>query len=512
MSARRLETGSDTIVAVSSASGAGRRAIVRMSGPRAMEVADGLFRPDSGPSPSELPAWSVARGRLDIADFTVPVPALLYLMRAPRSYTREDVVEFHLVGSPPVTSAVLAEITSRDVRLARPGEFTERAYLSGRIDLSQAEAVLKLIHARTEAEERLAVGELTGELSKRIAEVTERLVELLTQVELAIDFSEDEVPLVAMDSLADRLAALRAEIDELRSAGTARTVFSEMPRVGIIGRTNAGKSSLFNRLLERDTAIVTAASGTTRDVLEEELDLDDVRLLLVDTAGEKTPTADLDDIALERARTERERADLLLLVIDASEPLTAIDLTLLDRLCAVPPLPAAGGQVVSSSSPLPLRERVRVRGTSPASEAPGDEVSSADERVSTGTLIVLNKSDLPVNVETERTVRSRELAVSVSCKTGSGLDRLRDEIREALTHGGGAMSGQRFGFNLRQLNSLRDASDALGRASGAASEDLGFEFPASDIRSAVNHLRDLTHPLDEEEILERIFSRFCIGK
>ncbi|HUV38246.1 MAG TPA: tRNA uridine-5-carboxymethylaminomethyl(34) synthesis GTPase MnmE, partial [Planctomycetota bacterium] len=233
-------------MAVSSAPGSGERAIVRMSGHRAVGVAATLFAPSSGPPVGALPGWSVVRGALRVAAFLAPVPARLYLMRAPRSYTREDVVEFHVVGSPPVVSGVLDEILSRDVRLARPGEFTERAYLSGRIDLSQAEAVLKLIHARSETEERLAVGELTGELSRRIGEITERLVEVLTRVELAIDFSEDDVPAADARTLVAELAGLRDDLDALRSSGAARTVYTELPRVAIVGRTNTGKSSLFN--------------------------------------------------------------------------------------------------------------------------------------------------------------------------------------------------------------------------------------------------------------------------
>ncbi|HUV40085.1 MAG TPA: GTPase, partial [Planctomycetota bacterium] len=220
----------------------------------------------------------------------------------------------------------------------------------------------------------------------------------------------------------------------------------------------------FNRLLARDAAIVTAVDGTTRDGLEEELDLVDVRLLLVDTAGEKAPAEELDDLALERARIERTRAELLLVVVDASRPLTALDATLLEACSAAP------------------------------------------------ALVVLNKCDLPVDVETGRTVRARGRAVSVSCRTGSGLDRLRGEVREALTHGHVREGGQRFLFNLRQLDSLRGASDALARATDAARENAGFEFTAAEIRAAVNRLRELTHPLDEDEILERVFSRFCIGK
>ena len=491
MSARTSERpDGETIVAVSSGAGAAERAIVRMSGPRAVAVAGGMFRADDGRTLEDLPAWSVVTGTLELAVFRAPVPVLLYLMRAPRSYTREDVVEFHVVGAPPVTAAVTAEVTARGVRLARPGEFTERAYLSGRIDLSQAEAVLKLIHARSDAERRLALGEVTGDFSRRIDGLAGRLVDTLTRVELALDFSEDDVPVIGAGELATELTDVSDDVDDLLRSGSGRYVFTERARVAVIGRANVGKSSLFNRLLARDEAIVTDISGTTRDVLEAELDLEDVQILLADTAGEKdsrslfcgapsgptgkrllesfSGTRDPDDIALERARVELDRADVVLLVVDASQPLTAVDLTLLDRV-----------DEGSASSPA---------------------------------LIVLNKTDLPMDVETERIVRTRGLVVPVSCVTGDGLDRLRDEIVQMLTVRGVERQGLRFLLNLRQLNSLRLALDALARASDAVREGLSLEFPAADLRTATGHLRDLTHPLDEEEILQGIFSRFCIGK
>jgi tRNA modification GTPase len=477
----------DTIVAVSSAAGVAHRAIIRMSGPEAVGCAEVVFRPSAAqnqnpeseiqnhaaPPPDD---WSVTVGSLSVSSLSAPVPCLLYLMRAPRSYTREDVVEFHVVGSPPVTAAVLAEVLSRGVRLARPGEFTERAYLNGRMDLSQAEAVLKIIQATSDAERRLALGELTGKLSKRITVLTERLVDLLARVELALDFSEEDVPVIDAKTLGWELASAAKDVDDLLSSGDAGYVYAENPRVSIIGRTNVGKSSLFNRLLGSDEAIVTSISGTTRDVLEQELDIAGTKLLLVDTAGEKESPevegrrpreeADPDEMAIERARAEREKADLLLLVIDGSQPLTAIDVELLDGV---------------SSNPRPL-------------------------------LLVLNKTDLPVDAETDRAARCRALVVPVSCATGQGIGRLRDEIRASLSLRGVERSGLRFMLNLRQLDSLRLAAESLRGAQSAAAGGLGLEFAAADILAAINRLRELTHPLEEDEILDRIFSRFCIGK
>ena len=484
----RMTNSRDTIVAVSSPPGASPRAILRLSGPDALACADKLFSPlcaTDGLPASALGDWSLAPGSLAVPAFAAPVPCLLFVMRGPRSYTREDVVEFHVPGSPPVVSGVLEAVLAAGARLARAGEFTERAYLSGRIDLAQAEAVMKLIHAAGEDESRLALGELTGALSKRIGRIAERLTEALTQAELALDFSEEDVLPSGEGDIASEIDAAAREIDDLRASAGVSAVFSERPRVSIVGRANAGKSSLFNRLLARDAAIVTSVAGTTRDVLEEEVDIDGAKVLLVDTAGERPPlipsppsggegqgegavAVDPDEEAIRRARAEHERADLLLLVIDGSQPLTAIDEALLDSL----------------------------------------SVNLKSETQNPKSLIVLNKTDLPTAPETDRELRARGVVVSVSCVTGSGLDRLRSEIRETLLGRGIRRPGQRFLLTLRQIDSLRLAAETLSRAK----EAIGLELIADDLRAAINHLRSLTRPLDEDDILDRIFSRFCIGK
>ena len=489
----RMTNSAETIAAVSSPAGASARAIVRLSGPGALACAEALFSPSVSAIQNPKSKiqnradWSVACGYLAVPAFCAAVPCLLMVMRAPRSYTREDVVEFHVPGSPPVAAGVLEAVLGQGARLARPGEFTERAFLSGRIDLAQAEAVMKLIHAAGEAEGRLAVGELGGALSRRIDAIAERLVETLAQAELALDFSEDDVPAMSAEDLARAVEAAAGDIDELRRSAPANAAFSERPRVSIVGRANAGKSSLFNRLPHHDAAIVTSVAGTTRDVLEEETDLDGAKLLLVDTAGERgaasTDAANPDEQAIARAREESARADLLLLVIDASEPLTAVDVELLDRLASGFPRPPLGG------------------------EGKGEGRMAASS-----SFVVLNKSDLSCSPDTVETVRSRALAIDVSCATGEGLDRLRSEIRERLLLRGVARPGSRFLLNLRQVDSLRLASEALARAKQAADGALGLELIADDLRAAINRLRSLTRPLDPDELLDRIFSRFCIGK
>lgn len=475
---------SETIVAVSSPPGSSARAIVRLSGPEAIVCAEKLFvsQAKSQKPKAKIEAdWHITLGSLTVPAFVAPVPCMLMMMRGPRSYTREDVVEFHVPGSPPVVSGVLEAVLASGARLARPGEFTERAYLSGRIDLAQAEAVMKLIHAAGEDESRLALGELTGALSKRVAAVAEQLTEALTQVELAIDFSEEDLVPAGEDKIAREVSCALGEVEGLRRSEGAAVAFSERARIAVVGRANAGKSSLFNRLVGRAAAIVTPVPGTTRDVLEEETDIEGARVLLVDTAGERPkaegerPKAepDPDEEALVRARSERERADLLLLVIDGSEPLSAVDAEFLDAVSANP------------------KSKIQNPKSSPAC------------------LLVLNKSDLPAAEKTERPdISGRGHVVEVSCLTGAGLDALRAEIREALLGRGVRRPAQRFLLTLRQLDSLRLAAECLARARDAS----GLELIADDLRGAINHLRSLTRPLAAADLLDRIFSRFCIGK
>jgi tRNA modification GTPase len=303
-----------------------------------------------------------------------------------------------------------------------------------------------------------------------VSDLTERLIETLSRVEMTLDFPEDDVPLIESAALAGSVAEVSDAVTAILASSAGRTVFAEEPRVGLIGRTNVGKSSLFNRLAGRDDAIVADVHGTTRDTLEAEIDLGGTRLLLVDTAGEKTASSDLDDSALARARQECERAEVVVLVIDASRPLDAVDAALLAKL-------------------TPSAEGGSARG-----------------------FVVLNKTDLGIDAATDALVRSRVRAVAASCVAPGGVDRVRDELRSSLVDQGASSGAARFLLNVRQLDSLRTAGDALRRAEEAANDDIGLEFAAADIRAAVNHLRELTFPLDPEELLDRIFSRFCIGK
>jgi tRNA modification GTPase len=364
--------------------------------------------------------------------------------RAPRSFTREDLVEIHLPGSAPLVDALLARLVALGARPARPGEFTLRAFLNGRIDLAQAEAVERLVAAEDAEERRAALAQLEGEMSGRLARIEEGLLDLRADVEASIDFAGEDIEIVSEAAARGRASALLAELRALRADCSLSRTRDERPTVALYGPPNAGKSTLFNALAGAD-ALVSPMAGTTRDVLAADLDLG-VPARLLDSAGVRpSPDGELEAEGARRAKAAMEAADLVLLVADAS-----------DRAAASPPLPPG----------VPF-------------------------------LLVLNKTDLAD--------AGAAGGIAVSAKTGAGLAELRAAIRRRLA---GGPAGGRFRVSLRQQAALADAEAALDRALAAS----GAEFAALDLRAAVAALGAVSGRDVGEELLDRIFSRFCLGK
>jgi tRNA modification GTPase len=442
-----------TIAAVSTPPGEGAIALVRLSGPRAVAVADQVFRGKQ--RPSEAASHLQQFGEI-VAEERVIDQVMLSVHRAPASYTGEDVVEISCHGGVLVTARVWEACLQAGARAARPGEFTERAFLHGKLDLTQAEAVIDLIRAQTDLALRSAAEQLAGRLGEKISQLREELISLIANLEAYIDFPDEDIePDVGAAFLA-RLDEIRAQIDVLLATADQGRIFREGVRVVIYGATNAGKSSLLNRLLGFPRAIVSDLPGTTRDTIEEVVNLRGIALRLTDTAGLRTGETD----AIENegiARTERSlaNADLLLQVVDAS-----------------------------AARPAHFDPR-------------------ASDRAA---LLLLNKSDLPTHDDWKNCD-----ALRISCLTENGLAGLEEAILSKV-------SEQRWdvpsavAINTRHRDCLRRALAACDQARSAFVENLAPELVAVDLRGALQAIGEVIGHADMEQILDALFAQFCIGK
>jgi len=456
----------DTIAAISTPIGEGGIGIVRMSGPEALSIVQGFFAPGRHPALSSTPPVFVPY-RLTYGHILEPATAqvvdevLVAHMPAPHTYTRQDVIEINCHGGVVPLRRALELCLRGGARLAEPGEFTLRAFLNGRIDLAQAEAVLDVVQARTEAGLRLAVDQLGGRLSKEIHRARAQLVDVLAWLEAAIDFSSDEIP--ERDVGPDLLAA-REALERLLAGADQGIIYRQGLRTAIVGRPNVGKSSLLNALLRASRAIVTPIPGTTRDTLEEMLNLRGVPLVLVDTAGIRAASDDpVEQIGIERSRAALAAADLALLVVDASEPLTPAD-----------------------------SEIAALVGTKTA-------------------LVVINKSDLPAVTDACHLLPQRP-HLHVSALTGQGLETLEEAVVETIFAGQALASNAVLVSNPRHKASIHRALDHVVAAQATLAEGLPADFVSIDVTAAVNVLGEITGETAHEDMLEAIFGRFCIGK
>ena len=458
----------DTIVAISTPPGRGGIGIVRLSGVQSVEIASSFLR-------LPKPLTHTHALRADILDLESEDTehtkrldeAVVTFFQAPNSYTREDIVEIAAHGSPVVLESVVRAAIARGARLARPGEFTERAFLSGRIDLTQAEAVRDLIDAQTLYQAKIASEQMEGALSRRIRPIKQELVHLIAELEAGIDFAEDDIELMPSATIASRIAAIEEPLQALAASFAYGRVVRDGISLSIIGRPNAGKSSLFNCLVQRERAIVTAAPGTTRDLVTERVSLGGIPLDLIDTAGLRQAEDEAESLGIQKSREAMADADVVLLVLDATaDVLTQEESTLL--------------------------EQMRTRRA----------------------LVVVNKIDLPSGRAENWATQLRDehiFPIETSALTGKGIPALQARIL-TLMRGEGKESETGLMTNLRQQQAVSESLQALLAVETAVASNVPHEMLLLDLYSALRSLDALTGDTTTDDILNLIFSTFCIGK
>ncbi len=454
----------DTIAAVSTPPGEGGVSIIRISGPKAFEIAEMIFVGTA--SPRESPSHRVLHGQIrEPGSGELLDEVLLVVMRAPHTFTAEDVVEINGHGGIFVTERVLEVVVRCGARLAEPGEFTKRAFLNGRMDLAQAEAVLDIIRSRTQAGLSAGLDQLSGRFSEAMRLIREEMVAVLAELERAVDFSEEGQQPVQRDRLAAALEKTAHSADMLIESSLAGKLMREGAILAIGGKPNVGKSSLMNVLLREDRAIVSSIPGTTRDAIVERWSLGGIPLQIVDTAG-LGPSGDaIEQESGRRARENLKNADLVLFVLDGSKPFDEQDSSIAGSL--------VGRRHIS----------------------------------------VINKRDLKqeMNLDRLRAILSGPV-VMISALKGTGLEELEKIILQELFQGPSCPRQGVVVTHVRHRNALERCRGALLRAVGALQDGLSEEFVALDLREALVDIGEITGETSSDEVLDRIFSQFCIGK
>ncbi|PYL59743.1 MAG: tRNA uridine-5-carboxymethylaminomethyl(34) synthesis GTPase MnmE [Verrucomicrobia bacterium] len=454
-------TVSETIAAISTPPGEGAIAMVRVSGANAIEIADRIFRGKE--KPSRFASHVQHLGEIFSVENRLIDQAVLSIHRTPASYTGEDLVEISCHGGTLVSAKVLEACLRAGARAARPGEFTERAFLNGKMDLTQAEAVIDLIRARTDLALRSATEQLEGRLGDQIRKIRDELIALLAHINASIDFPEEGIAPDEGETLRARLDAVLEEIAALLATADQGRVLREGVRVVIYGATNAGKSSLLNRLLGYDRVIVSDTHGTTRDIIEETVNLDGVLIRLLDTAGLRASKSELESEGIARTEKSLQLADLRLHIADCN-------------------------------APRPAHFNWRK-----VSEFNG-QAEDADE------IVVLNKRDLP-----EADDWKNFSALRISCLTGEGLPQLQKEILARIRQQN-LRPESAVAINTRHRDCLRRALESCDRARLALGQGISQEYVAVDVDQALRAVGEIIGVVDVEQILDSVFGQFCIGK
>ncbi|HHT9129981.1 MAG TPA: tRNA uridine-5-carboxymethylaminomethyl(34) synthesis GTPase MnmE [Candidatus Brocadiaceae bacterium] len=463
----------DTIIAISTPSGRSFHAIIKISGPEAINCVKDLFVPTARIDLETIPTYTSVNGYFHLAEDCVNnIPAVLYIMKQPYSYTKEDVVEIHTLGSPLLEEMLLEAILSkeiqrkRSIRLSQPGEFTKRAFLHGRIDLTQAEATMRIIRAQSDSELEAAIAQLTGTASQQIKRIKEESVSLCSYIEAAIDFSDQDIELISATEIMNKLASIEKNISRLLIQSETGKISPEGIGAILYGKPNVGKSSLVNSLLGKKRSIVSEIPGTTRDVVEDFLEIEGIHFKLMDTAGMGDVKGTVIFKAIEKTRSALKRADIIILVFDGNADM---------------------GEQLKEINPDALTENV---------------------------IVVINKCDLQKNSSSPELpiVFKRYPLVHTSALTGEGLEKLKEILKEIVTGGQLNQSSNASIFNVRQRETLQRSLQSIQQSVESARNNESHEFIALDLHTAIDTLGEIDGEVTTEDILDKIFSEFCIGK
>ncbi|MBW1998084.1 MAG: tRNA uridine-5-carboxymethylaminomethyl(34) synthesis GTPase MnmE [Deltaproteobacteria bacterium] len=458
--------GEDTIAAIATPMGRGGIGIVRISGPRAKETAQKVFKPRG--TVQELKSHHLYVGHFcDPSSGEIIDEVLLSYMKQPRSYTREDVVEINSHSGPYLLTRILQVILEQGIRLARPGEFTFRAFMNGRIDLTQAEAIVDLINSKSDRGLQLAAMQISGVLRSTIEELRQRALDLIAHVEAAIDFPEEDFAVLPREETVSRIEhELLSPIRRMIADHDRRKLWMDGIKLVIVGRVNAGKSSLLNRLLNEQKAIVTPHPGTTRDVIESTIQINGIPFRIVDTAGFRKAKGEVEKIGVRMAEEQMAQADLVLLVIDQSRTLNQEDIRLIQK-------------------------------------------AKKDKSIA-----VVNKVDLPSRLDERRlsSLLGGLPKVRVCAIRGDGIHELKERIAHTVMTGRITGDSGSMAPNVRHTQALARALEAFSRASETINEDLPYEITAMELHMGLDALGEITGETTSDEILDRIFSEFCLGK
>lgn len=455
----------DTIAAIATVLGEGGISIIRISGTKSLDIVNSIFKGKNNRDLLDIKPYSMRYGFIieketeDVLD-----EVLVTYMKGPRSYTAEDTVEINCHGGVTPTKRIFQEIIKAGARVAEPGEFTKRAFLNGRIDLSQAEAVIDIIRSKTELSMKSAVLQSNGRISKEINTLRNKLLQIIAHIEATVDFPEDDLEEVTSNQVSIQIQNIINEVNELLSTADEGKILREGLNVVIVGKPNVGKSSLLNALLKEQRAIVTEVPGTTRDVIEEYINLDGVPIKIIDTAGIRETEDIVEKIGVEKSKEKIAEADLIIFMIDLSRELDDEDKEIMDY----------------------IRDKKYI--------------------------VLLNKSDLKNKVVKEDLIGlDLKYIIESSAKIGKGLDELKDSIKE-LFFKGEVKNQDIIITNARHKEALIRAKESLSSALDTLNNTLAIDLSSIDIRNAWSKLGEITGDTLEEDIIDKIFSEFCLGK